>query len=192
MLRLILICPGATDFDDQGRIKGTLDMPLNTNGTSQVARTVGQLDGCEISTIYTSPCQSAQQTAQALSHNRDTKIKVLDKLENLDHGLWHGRLIEDVKSKQPKLYRQGQEHPESICPPEGEALASAQSRVRSVLTRLIKKHRDGSIALIVPEPLASMVRSYLEETELGNLWNAECDSGVWQQFEVEPEKLVLN
>ena len=25
--RVLLIRPGATDFDDQGRIKGTLDMP---------------------------------------------------------------------------------------------------------------------------------------------------------------------
>ena len=39
MLKILLIRPGVTDFDEQGRIKGTLDIPLNENGTAQVAQT---------------------------------------------------------------------------------------------------------------------------------------------------------
>ena len=30
--QVLLIRPGATDFDDQGRIKGTLDMPMSERG----------------------------------------------------------------------------------------------------------------------------------------------------------------
>ena len=29
MVRIVLIRPGSTDFDEQGRITGTLDIPLN-------------------------------------------------------------------------------------------------------------------------------------------------------------------
>ena len=36
-------------------------------------------------------------------------------------------LIDDVKRKQPKVYRQWQEQPEIICPPEGEMLSEAQA-----------------------------------------------------------------
>lgn len=36
--RVLLIRPGATEFDDQGRIKGSLDMPLSSRPpTSQDA-----------------------------------------------------------------------------------------------------------------------------------------------------------
>ena len=43
MLRIVLVQPGSTDFDDQGRIKGSLDIPLSANGTGQVARMVAEL-----------------------------------------------------------------------------------------------------------------------------------------------------
>ncbi len=53
------------------------------------------------------------------------KPKTLERLQNLDHGLWQGMLIEEVKRKQPKVYKQWQEQPENVCPPEGEMLAAA-------------------------------------------------------------------
>ena len=41
----------------------------------------------------------------------------------MNHGLWQGMIIDEVKRKQPKVYKQWQEHPENVCPPEGEMLA---------------------------------------------------------------------
>ena len=59
MLRIVLVQPGATDFDEQGRIKGSLDIPLNRNGSSQVDRTVLELASVELDAIYVSPSESA-------------------------------------------------------------------------------------------------------------------------------------
>lgn len=192
MLRIILIRPGSTDFDEQGRIKGTLDIPLNENGTYQASQTANELEGASIEIVYASPCQSALQTAETLSQNLDIKCKRLDGLQNLNHGLWHGKLIEEVKQKQPKVYRLWQEHPESVCPPEGETLIAAQQRVRKTLKRLLKKHKQGVIAFVVPEPLASILRSFLEHSELGDLWKSECDFGEWELIDLEsPERAVV-
>ena len=65
MLRIVLVRPGSTDFDEQGRIKGTLDIPLNENGTHQAVRAARELDDLGVEIVYTSPCQSAVQTAAA-------------------------------------------------------------------------------------------------------------------------------
>jgi probable phosphoglycerate mutase len=192
MLRIILIRPGSTDFDEQGRIKGTLDIPLNKNGTDQASQTATELVGESIEIIYASPCQSAVQTAETLSENLGIKCKRLDGLQNLNHGLWHGKLIEEVRQKQPKVYRLWQEHPESVCPPEGETLVAAQQRVRKTLKRLLRKHKQGVIAFVVPEPLASILRSFLEHSELGDLWKSECDFGEWELIDLEsPEQAVV-
>ncbi len=190
MLRFILIRPGATDFDEQGRIKGSLDIPLNESGEGQVAQTVGELTGLDIDFIYTAPCESARQTARALAQARQAKVKELDSLRNLDHGLWQGKLIDEVKQKQPKVYRLWQEDPESICPPDGETVESAQQRVIAGVARLAKKHKSGVVALVIPEPLASLVACYLAAKDIGDLWEAECDSGKWEFIDVEPEKLA--
>jgi probable phosphoglycerate mutase len=111
-------------------------------------------------------------------------------LRNLDHGLWQGLLVEEVKRKQPKVYRQWQEQPESVCPPGGEMVADAQERVRTALTKILKKHKEGTVGLVVPEPLASLVRAYLEQGEVGDLWQAGARHGTWEVIEVEPRSLA--
>ena len=184
MLRIILIRPGSTDFDEQRRIKGTLDIPLNQNGTSQVSRTAAELVDASVQVVYSAPCQSALQTAQTVAASLGVKVKRLDMLRNLDHGLWHGKLIEEVKQKQPKVYRRWQETPETVCPPEGETLTSARLRIQKALKRLLRKHREGVVAVVVPEPLASIMRCGLEHRELGDLWKSECDFGVWETIDI--------
>ncbi|HTM77090.1 MAG TPA: histidine phosphatase family protein [Devosia sp.] len=189
---MVLIRPGATDFDEQGRIKGTLDIPLNEQGNTEVAQTISELADVPVEMVYSAPCQAALQTAEAVAAARRAKCKTVEELRNLDHGLWHGKLIEEVRQCQPKVYRQWQEHPETVCPPGGETLGEAQDRLRASIGRIIKKHRSGVIAVVMPEPAASLVRCFLSDTELGNLWKAECDHGGWQLIEVEPQKLAAS
>jgi len=191
MVQILLVRAGCTDFDDQGRIKGTLDIPLNEAGQGQVSQLVGDLHTVEIDHVYASPCRSAEQTAELLAADHKIKVKKLTDLQNLDHGLWHGKLIDEVRTSQPKVFRQLQEHPQTVCPPEGEPVGAALERVRSAVLRLVRKHRIGTIAIVVPEPLASLVRSTLSRGELGDLWKAECESGGWQLIDVQPEKMAL-
>ena len=69
-------------------------------------------------------------------------------------------LVEDVRHKQPKVYRQWQEQPENVCPPEGEMLSEADERVRAALVKLLKRHKEGVIGLVLPEPLLSLARRF--------------------------------
>src|SRR5262245_4775626 len=190
MVQILLVRACSTDFDEQGRIKGTLDIPLNEVGQGQATRLVADLHDTEISHFYASPCRSAQQTAEALAADHKLRPKSLDDLQNLDHGLWHGKLIDEVRVSQPKVFRQLQDRPETVCPPQGEAVGAALERVRTLVARLIRKHRKGTIAVVVPEPLASLVSSALG-AELGDLWKAECQCGGWEMIEVLPEKVAL-
>ncbi len=192
MLRIVVIQPGSTDFDEQGRIKGSLDLPLSLNGAGQVARTAEQLATEPIEAIYASPSQSAMQTAQSIAENRKLRVRRVQQLRNLDHGLWHGKLIDEVKQNQPRIYRQGMENPAAFCPPEGESLASVRQRARTVLAKLMKKHKTGTVALVVPEPLASLVRGILRDGELQNVWKAEQDCGDWTLIEIEPGEVPVN
>jgi phosphoserine phosphatase len=191
MVQFLLVRPGSTDFDEQGRIKGTLDIPLSEVGALQVGRIVAELHNTPITQLYSSPCRSAEQTAKALAADHKLKVKTLDELQNLDHGLWHGKLIDEVKHSQPKVFRQFQEHPETVCPPQGEPISNALERVRATLTRLTRKHKTGTIALVIPEPLASLVRSILSQSDVGDLWRAECECGGWQMIDVQPERVAI-
>jgi broad specificity phosphatase PhoE len=186
MVQFLLIRPGSTDFDEQGRIKGTLDIPLSEVGVQQVGRLVGDLHDRPIDHLYSSPCRSAEQTAKALAVDHKLKIKLLEELQNLDHGLWHGKLIDEVKHSQPKVFRQLQDHPETVCPPDGEPVGDAMSRAKALVQRLQRKHKTGTVALVVPEPLASLVVAAFQHSEVGDLWKVECQGGDWQLIEPQP------
>jgi broad specificity phosphatase PhoE len=186
MLRIVLIRPGATDYDDEERIQGVLDIPLNREGLMEVARAVNQLRDVKIEMIYTSPGAAAMQTAEILSNDLDAKLKKVDRLQNINLGLWQGLQVTEVRHKQPKVYRQWQEQPENVCPPEGEMIEQADQRIAAAITKLLRKHKEGVIGLVVPEPLASLVRQHLKKNELGDLWKALAGHGRWEILDLEP------
>ena len=64
MLRIVLIRPGSTDYDEQERIQGALDIPLNAGGVTEVSRIVEELRDKQIELIYAPRCEPARQTAE--------------------------------------------------------------------------------------------------------------------------------
>jgi broad specificity phosphatase PhoE len=190
MVQIVLIRPGSTDYDQQGRIQGTLDIPLCDQGIDQVRQLVESIRALGVTTIYRGPCQSAEQTAEVLGTALDAKIKEIDGLRNIDLGLWQGMLVDDVKRKQPKVFRQWREQPETICPPEGEMLGDAQARVSAALQKILKKHKEGAIALVIPEPLASIARGCLTACEVGDFWKNGEFCGKWEVITPQPAGLV--
>ncbi|MGA2035275.1 MAG: histidine phosphatase family protein [Thermoguttaceae bacterium] len=191
MLRIVLIRPGTTDYDDQERIQGALDIPLNEKGRAEAGQIAEQLKDQGIELMYTAVCASAQQTAETIAERLDVKLRKLDRMQNVDHGLWQGLPISEVRHKQPKAYRQWQEQPENVCPPEGEMLNQAEDRVRSTMTRLLKRHKEGVIALVAPEPLATLVRHFVTQEELGDLWKSLGSHSQWEVLEVQAVKVPL-
>ncbi len=190
MLQIILIRPGSTDYDAQRRVQGTLNVPLNDHGTMEVSRVIEELRGRAMDAIYAPPCEPSMQTARAISEALGVKLKRLDQMHNLNQGLWQGVLIDEVRVKQPKVYRQWQEHPETVCPPEGETLIHAEQRVRAAVNRLAKRHKEGVVGLVIPEPLASLVRRHVNEHRLGDLWKATEEHGRWEILEIGAKPLV--
>ncbi len=186
MLQIVLIRPGSTDYHEQKLIQGTLDVPLNAEGNAEVRRLIEELGPLELDAIYASEGEPAVQTAEALSAALDVKFRKLDRLRNLDHGLWQGMAIDDIRLRQPKVYRQWQDAPECVCPPQGETVEAADDRVRSAMAKILKRHKEGAVGLVVPEPLASLVRRYFTQKELGDLWQAAQEHGGWEILSLAP------
>lgn len=190
MLNIFIVRPGCTEFDTQGRIKGSMDIPLNDEGQDQVAQIVSELGDQPITAIYQAPCQSAAQTAKALANVTKARVREIEGLANLDHGLWHGKLIDEVRRSQPKVYKLWQENPETIRPPEGETVPEAAARVAQALRKIFRKHKEGTVAIVASEPIASVMTCVLNKSHLGDLWKAECDCGNWEALEIEPKQVL--
>jgi phosphoserine phosphatase len=185
MCNVVIVRPGSTAFDDEERIKGCLDMPLSPAGMEQVQRTASEVASLPISFVYSAPCESAQSTAREIAELSKSKWKICDCFRNLDHGLWQGKLVDEVKRQQPRLYKQLQENPRAFNPPGGETIAEAETRVEKTLRKLCKKHSNETIAIVVSEPLATLVANKLKSTDLEDVWKSEQDDGTWELIDSE-------
>lgn len=179
-LHIILVRAGATELDAQGRITGSLDLPISPESESFIQRTVDELSDLKIDAVYSARCLAARQTAQKLTAGRKLKVRIADEMVNLDHGLWHGKSIMELKETQPRLFRQWQENPETVCPPGGESYADARKRIGEFLKKIRKKHRSGTVVVVVPDPLLSVMASRAKQAPAKDLFDCVSKSGQWQ------------
>jgi broad specificity phosphatase PhoE len=178
MSRLILIRPGCTDFDEQQRIQGTLDLPLSDRGEDQQRQLLSDLADTEIDLIFTSPTEPALTTAEQLAEMHRVECRVVPQLSNVDQGLWQGLQLEELRRKQPRVYKQLQEDPCCVCPPEGESLTDALARVREGLERPLKK--KGRLIIVAPDPVACLIEAIVNKTPVTDISPA-CSGrcGTW-------------
>jgi broad specificity phosphatase PhoE len=164
MTRVVLIRAGATVYDEQGRVQGVLDLPLSDRGRAEVVALAGELAGAELAAVYYGPGESLQRTAEAISRAAGLRPKRIDDLRNLDCGLWQGLQAEEIRRRNPKVFRQWLDDPLTVCPPDGETVEEALDRLREAIRPLLKRHRDEAFALVLAEPLTQFVAGFLRRS----------------------------
>lgn len=184
MGQIILVRSGTTDYDEQERIVGNLDLPLNIRGQAELAELAREFQGKPIDRIYSAASESARESAQFLGEQLGVKVKILDDLRNLDFGLWQGLSVNEVRRKHPKLYRQWEECPCTICPPAGEMMEEVFARVQKPLKRVLRRGRKGTVLLVAPDPLRCVLRCCLKQLDLNQVWESG-GGGAWETIEVE-------
>ena len=123
-----------------------------------LAQTLGD---SSLSALYCGPGENVVRTAEIVGKELRLRHKRINEFRNLDQGLWQGLQIDEIKRRNTKLFRQWIEDPATICPPQGETVERAMERIKTAFRPLIRRHQDEAIGLIVGDPLAKLVASYL-------------------------------
>lgn len=164
MSEVVIIRPGCTRFEEQNRIRGSLQLPLSELGQEQVRALVEKLSSTPLEVIYADASEPARSTAESIGNELGIPVKLCDGLRNIDQGLWQGLEVDEVRRKYPKAYRQWEESPETICPPEGEVLTDATRRVQKALRKPLKK--CDCFGVVASDPLASLVAAIVQDIPL--------------------------
>ena len=170
---LIVIRAGSSAYEAQGRIRGTLAMPLSDTGAAEARGAAALVAASPPAALYASGDACAAETARLVGAACGLRPRRAANLGNLDQGLWQGMLVDEIRAKQPRLYRQWQDNPWAVAPPEGELLEEACLRVEAALETLARRHPTGRVALVVPPPLDQIVRWIVSGESMGDLWGGE-------------------
>ena len=153
----ILVRPGETEYQHQGRVVGSLDLPLNTKGERETIETIEAVRRLRPKAVYSGLTEPSRTTAHQLASALRIPLRETELLDNVNQGLWQGLLIDDIRQKQPKLFKKWQECPQDVTPPEGEDCDSAAKRVEFALRKPL--NRKDAFVVVAAEPLATLVAS---------------------------------
>jgi len=132
---------GETAWNAEGRLQGTLDIPLNDLGRQQAAHAGNILadlfarDGRDTSslTFVASPLGRARSTMELVRG----KLKLPtadyaldDRLREIGYGQWEGSTLPQMQLSDPEIFAKRQAEKWTVSPPGGESYASVQIRVR--------------------------------------------------------------
>jgi probable phosphoglycerate mutase len=128
-LRLLLVRHGETEWNRVARFQGGIDVPLNENGRKQAQQAAEFLKDVPIDFAVSSPMLRPKETAELILKNHpNIKLELQEKLKEINHGLWEGKLESEIKQEYADLLHQWQIAPETVQMPEGENLQQVWDR----------------------------------------------------------------
>lgn len=153
--RLILVRHGRTAGNQQGRMTGTTDVPLDAVGLKQAELLAAKVADYEPSVLYSSPLVRARQTAQAIAARTGLAIVEEKDLIERDFGELSDLTLEELQQKNPVLFDQintwaslgtgAMEQPEISGIETAEKMAERISR----FTALVTAKHPGSVVVAV-------------------------------------------
>ena len=128
-MRIVLARHGETPWNVEGRSQGqTHDIPLSDRGRTQARALAGRLGDLPLTRAVASPLVRARETAELALGDRAGLLSLDPRLMEISHGLWEGRLAEDIRAAYPEVHRAWRETPHTVTLPGGESLQGVAAR----------------------------------------------------------------
>lgn len=134
-------CPHVGNFI-AGRMKG---VHLDKEGVFEVSRLSDSLRDIEITKVYSSPLERAQETAEIICNKMNIEYEIKEELNEVDYGAWSGKTFDEL-SMVP-LWHEFNKTKGLIRIPDGEMLIEIESRI-SVFVEKIRKNSEEIVALV--------------------------------------------
>ncbi len=167
-----------TTWNLEGRLQGTVDLPLAEVGIEEAKTNVAGVCKLGVNRIVCSTAQRAYQTAQVYGESLEIPIYKTAQLRELDHGKWEGRKVNELLLDQSSGYAKWLSDPGCIpIPGSNETVQAAQHRAAAAIRDAAVAFRGESLLMIghkhinallmcalLKEPLASFASHIVEDT----------------------------
>lgn len=191
-MELYIIRHGHTDWNKEGRLQGSRDIPLNEDGR-KAALDFGKKCSCEnisFDAIYSSPLIRAFETAQLIRGEKQIPIIKDQRLREISFGVEEGAFYKDWDSSDsPYKYFFAESDNSRYIPPEGgETLEHICQRtadfIKTVIEPIQKKNPAARILITAHGALNAALMCCLENRHYSNFWGKgllkNCEAAVFE------------
>jgi len=173
-MKVALIPCAATDWTQDGRLLGRVDLEPGEDAHGQCKKWSETLRDQKLARIYHAPDILSKTTAQSIAQALNIPAKNLEALAEVDLGLWAGLTEGELKKRFAKAHRQLIDSPMNVRPPNGEDFSDASARLRNCLKKQIKPNGRASIGLVM-RPFSFAMACYLLQGDSVKIWEASQD-----------------
>ena len=148
--RIFLVRHGETNWNKEGRFQGQINVPLNTNGKYQAKKASEYLNEINFNKVFSSSMDRPYETAKIILQNKpNIKITKIETLIEISHGLWEGKLENEIKEQWPELLKNWHEKPQEVIMPEGESIGEVSKRSVKAWKEICLAQKDKDLTLVV-------------------------------------------
>lgn len=187
-MRVYVCRHGETTWNLAGRYQGRRESALSALGMSQAFALASAMAEARVERVISSPLLRCTTTAKVAADRLNLAVENDDRLIEIAHGTWEGRLRDEIAANDPVRYRAWREDPAHVAFEGGETIAQVLARWRSFAATL----RPQSPTLVVTHD--AVVRVALVDSrgkDLTALWEAHVENGAFATFEVDADRWRL-
>ena len=151
MSKIYLIRHGQTDWNLEGRIQGSRDIPLNDTGRRQAASLAEGMKDRRLELVLSSPLCRARETARVLAESQGVPLLCWRELEEVRYGSWEGMTVAEIQEQFPEEYRRWWGEAGEGRPPGGESRMEAFQRgafLAEKIRRQVRSHKLKGVAVV--------------------------------------------
>jgi len=185
MTKLILVKYCQTCWNKENRLQGAVNIPLNSEGIKEARKISDELRGFDIEGLYSGSTLCSVSTANEIAKPRKVKVKKISELNELNHGVWQGLYMKDIKKRYKKQYSIWKTSPVSGCLPQGETMSKAYDRAVSAVHKIIDRHKGEDVCIVSGSVILSLIKCNFRNIDLTNIWKAALDKKTWEAIDLE-------
>ena len=146
--RVILIRPGETDWNRQGRWQGWVASPLNDYGRAQAKALARYIRNIGLKALYSSDSRRAIETAEILGEQLGFEPVFDARWRERDIGAWQGMSLDEIRSWSVNDYKKLQADNENFQVPDGESRADVRKRVLDAFNDILAEDKGSTVGII--------------------------------------------
>lgn len=175
-MRLYLVRHGETDWNKQGLIQGSSDIPLNEYGRELARITAQGLRDIKFDKVYASPYIRAYETAEILCAHQEITIIKDHRIKEFGFGNYEGKSIKLLSTDESyKEFWKCFSNPEEYVALDGaESYDMLLERINSFIDEIILPNQTTSETILVSAH-GAVIRGFLhfvKKQSLRELWKS--------------------
>ncbi len=177
--RIFLVRHGETNWNKEGRFQGQINIPLNINGKDQAKKASRYLKEVSFNKAFSSSMDRPYETAKIILQNSpNLEITKIEKLVEISHGLWEGKLENEIKKQWPELLKIWHEKPEEVMMPEGESIKEVSERSVNAWEEICLSQKNKDLTLLVAhDAVNKTLICHILGIDFSNIWMIKQGNG---------------